>query len=62
MHRNIRRTVCTAENTTESRSVISHDGEAKSISISLKVGGGDMNRRQRRFLLQCTIHHISQGQ
>jgi hypothetical protein len=31
------------------------------IHISLKVDADALYRRRRRFLLRCTIHHISQG-
>jgi len=65
MRRIIGSTICTAESTTESRSAISHtfhNDMEKKIHISLKVDADALNRRRRRFLLRCTIHHICQGQ
>jgi len=32
------------------------------IHISLKFDADALNRRRRRFLLRCTIHHICQGE
>jgi len=57
----IERTVCTIENTTESRSAILntfHNVTEKPNPHQSK----SWHRRRRRFLLRCTIYHTCQGQ